>query len=75
VRVARHDDVLLVEVADDGVGLPAGFSLDGARGLGLSIVQSLVTSELGGSIEFDDAEPGTRVRLRVPLQRPQPAEL
>ena len=57
---------MLVEVIDDGVGLPEGFSLDGAKGLGLSIVQALVTGELGGTIEFH-REKGTRVEVRIPL--------
>src|SRR3954463_7608290 len=43
----RKDAELFVQVADDGVGLPAGFSLEASTGLGLSIVRTLVTSELG----------------------------
>jgi two-component sensor histidine kinase len=49
------------------VGLPPGFTLEQSRGLGLSIVQGLVTSELGGSLELRD-DGGTRVSLRVPLK-------
>ena len=33
-------------------GLPRGFSFDASKGLGLSIVQALVTGELQGSIEM-----------------------
>ena len=65
------DDRLLVDVTDDGVGLPAGFSLGESAGLGLSIVETLVTTELNGSIAMS-AEGGTRVRLRIPLD-PRPA--
>ena len=43
-----------IEVRDDGAGLPEQFTLEGSRGLGLSIVQALVTSELQGSIEMHD---------------------
>jgi two-component sensor histidine kinase len=68
VGFSRGDEELLVEVSDDGVGLPPGFSLDASRGLGLSIVQALVTTELGGSMEMTRAA-GTRVELRVPLPR------
>ncbi len=67
VELARRDGELAIEVVDDGVGLPADFSLESSRGLGLSIVQGLVTSELGGSIEMRD-DGGTRVSLRVPLE-------
>ena len=47
-------------------GLPAQFTLEGSRGLGLSIVQALVTSELQGSIELHD-DGGTSARVRVPV--------
>ena len=63
---------LRVRVSDDGVGLPEGFSVDASTGLGVSIVRTLVTSELDGTIDFgpgpgNGAGPGTTVDLRVPL--------
>jgi two-component sensor histidine kinase len=67
VRVARDDGVVEVDVVDDGIGLPAGFTIERSSGLGLSIVQALVTTELGGSIELH-GEDGTRVHLRIPLE-------
>jgi two-component sensor histidine kinase len=73
VIVRRREGELALEVIDDGVGLPADFSLEGSRGLGLSIVHALVTSELGGTIEMRD-DHGTRVSLRVPLKPAAPAE-
>ncbi len=66
VHLSRRDQDLLVEVIDDGVGLPEGFSLDQAQNLGLSIVHALVTGELGGTIELHD-EKGTRVEVKIPL--------
>jgi two-component sensor histidine kinase len=70
----RHSGELTVDVVDDGVGLPPGFSLERSSGLGLSIVHTLVTSELGGSIEMCD-EGGTRVTIRIPLRREPTADL
>ena len=70
----RHAGELTVDVVDDGVGLPPGFSLDRSSGLGLSIVHTLVTSELGGSIEMCD-EGGARVTIRIPLRREPAADL
>jgi two-component system, sensor histidine kinase PdtaS len=67
VRLRRGEGELAIDVIDDGVGLPPGFTLEQSRGLGLSIVQGLVTSELGGSLELRDDD-GTRVSLRVPLK-------
>jgi two-component sensor histidine kinase len=58
---------LRVTVDDDGKGLPAGFDLDGSTSLGLSIVRTLVESELDGLLEIGPApEKGTRVVLDVP---------
>ncbi len=43
---------LHVTVVDDGAGLPEGFDLDGSTSLGLSIVRTLVESELDGQLEM-----------------------
>ena len=64
-----------MQVADDGVGLPQGFSLDASRGLGLSIVHALVTSELGGEIAMNDETGGTTVDVRLPIARDAAIEL
>jgi two-component sensor histidine kinase len=60
---------LRVTVQDDGRGLPAGFDLDASTHLGLSIVRTLVESELGGQLELGPAPggPGTRVVIDVPM--------
>jgi two-component system, sensor histidine kinase PdtaS len=78
VHLARLDGELVVEVTDDGVGLPEQFSLEASKGLGLSIVQALVGGELGGSLELDPAGArgaGTHVRLRVPVAPSAPVDL
>jgi two-component system, sensor histidine kinase PdtaS len=82
VLLANDGTTLSLSVIDDGKGLPDGFSLDTATGLGLSIVRTLVTTELGGTIELRAAtdadmeaaglEPpgpgrGTVVALRIPV--------
>jgi len=69
VSLARSDDSVVIDVRDDGVGLPPGFSIETGTGLGLSIVHSLVTSELGGSIQVKDDQ-GTWVHLVVPIPEP-----
>ena len=68
IRLERDADQIVVTVADDGVGLPERFSLDSAKGLGLSIVQTLVTGELGGTLEVDAGHPGTRATITVRSQ-------
>jgi two-component sensor histidine kinase len=55
-------------VADDGRGVDTGFRLEDATGLGLSIVRTLVTTELNGTITMRPNPPrGTQVELSVPL--------
>jgi two-component system, sensor histidine kinase PdtaS len=74
VHLEREPSDLVVDIVDDGVGLPSDFSLDGSRGLGLSIVHALVTGELGGSMEMHDGG-GTTVRLRIPLRQAERVDL
>jgi two-component sensor histidine kinase len=57
---------LVVEFADDGVGLPEGFDPAVDGGLGLRVVRSL-TAQLGATIKFDSSPLGTRVRLEMPI--------
>jgi two-component sensor histidine kinase len=81
VRLDTDDTRLSIQVIDDGLGLAPDFSLDDATGLGLSIVRTLVTTELNGSIEMRPATPedlvaagleghgvGTVVCLLVPTE-------
>ena len=46
---AEEDGYLFVRVADDGQGLPEGFSMVTSEGLGLHLVRSLVQSNLNGT--------------------------
>ncbi len=66
VSLTRRGSDVVVDIRDDGVGLPPGFTIGSAKGLGLSIVHSLITSELHGSIQLKD-EGGTWVHLEVPV--------
>ena len=70
VRVRRAVGRLHLSVDDDGHGLPAGFDLDGSTNLGLSIVRTLVESELGGQLTVGAAPggPGTRAAIDIPLE-------
>ena len=67
-RVGRR---ITVVVADDGRGLPPGFSLEASDRLGLQIVRTLVTAELAGTIEVRPraGAAGTEAVLDVPLTR------
>jgi two-component sensor histidine kinase len=77
----EEDDALHLRVIDNGVGVGEGFEIARATGLGLSIVRTLVTTELGGTISMRPAndqdrsdaafadgssQVGTVVDLRIP---------
>ena len=82
VELGHSDDELSITVTDDGRGIPTDFDLGAQKGLGLSIVRTLVTTELAGTIEMrratavelDKAQlkpksgnTGTVIALHVPL--------
>jgi len=83
---ARHDNgQLIIDVADNGRGVPAqisqtlfepfqrGTTTTPGLGLGLAISQSLAR-QMGGDLSHDHAEPGARFRLVVaaPVTLPPP---
>jgi len=70
VHAEHRPGLLHVTVEDDGKGLPEGFDVTASTSLGLSIVRTLVESELDGRLWLgpaQDAAHGTRVELEVPL--------
>jgi len=81
VQLGGTDEEIHLKVINDGRGLDPQFDLEGATGLGLSIVRTLVTTELNGSITMRSGSPedfesvgvaghrrgdGTVVELRLP---------
>ena len=62
----------VVDVVDDGVGLPPGFTVEQSSGLGLSIVQTLVTSELGGIDRAAQRRTARASTSPIPLQTTAP---
>ena len=58
----------VIDIADDGPGLPDG-AAEGANSFGMRLIRSL-TRQLGASIEWHNASPGTRVVVTVPAERP-----
>jgi two-component sensor histidine kinase len=69
VTIERRGLNFRLTVADDGAGLPEGFTLDRSSNLGLQIVRTLVESELSGAIMLE-SDHGTRVRVEIPLAQP-----
>lgn len=68
VRITREGAHLLVVVEDDGVGLAkdAEAALDSGFGLSATAQRIRGLYGEGGNIELTPAQPGTRVRVRIP---------
>jgi two-component sensor histidine kinase len=58
---AGEGDRLRVQVIDDGRGLPPGFAVADSDRLGLQIVHTLVSTELGGSLDLVSPSTGGTV--------------
>lgn len=81
VTLSHDDKSLEIRVTDNGRGLRSDFDIKAATGLGLSIVRTLVTTELAGTIQMrpalvDDSVgklkiatngAGTVVELKIPF--------
>ncbi|MFZ4893286.1 sensor histidine kinase [Plantibacter sp. Mn2098] len=66
ITANRTDDVLSVQVRDNGAGLPEGKV---GSGLGTQIVRTLIQGELGGTIDWHTLMgSGTEVTIEVPLR-------
>ncbi len=64
--VSRSGDRMRMVVSDDGVGLPPEFDAATASGLGLSIVRTLVESELAGELRVGPRpDGGTQVVVQL----------
>jgi two-component sensor histidine kinase len=81
-RIAIHfgetDASRVIEISDDGVGLPPGFDPATASSLGLRIVRTLVQDDLRGQLQIVNGEgavaEGAVARVSIPksLCRPEP---
>lgn len=87
LRLTEGEDTVIVEIADNGPGIPPAlrtevfrrfFRADDSRstpgsGLGLSLVQAVIQIH-GATIELQDNAPGLRVRVRLERIDPPTAE-
>lgn len=63
---------ILIEVSDNGVGLPEGFSAESDSRLGLETVIDLVEHQLGGEVTFESKNGCTcRISIKKELYRPR----
>jgi two-component sensor histidine kinase len=68
VRLTDKGDQMVLQVQDDGVGLPDSF--DEVESLGLTIVRTLVESDLKGEFVLERVSPGTRASVTFRKEAP-----
>jgi len=61
IETRKNENTVTVIVADNGIGLPEGFSIKRADTMGLSLVKMLV-DQIGGSLNVESSS-GTRVSI------------
>lgn len=69
VELVTSPTELVVSVHDDGVGLPEGFDLETSSGLGLTIVRTLASGDLGGELSIRQGDRGTTAQMAISLVR------
>ena len=67
IELQRYSNECVINITDDGVGLPAGFDLATSSNLGLQIVRTLTENELNGVLKLESTASGTQANLRFPL--------
>jgi two-component sensor histidine kinase len=71
ISLRQTEASTVIEIADDGVGLPPGFDLSSNPSLGLEITQTLVQGDLHGRLELLD-QCGTIARISFPKELCRP---
>src|ERR1043166_2897059 len=61
----RRDGGLVIEIADDGVGLPEGFDPQNGKSNGFRLMRA-AADQLRGRLAFEQTSRGLRVRLEMP---------
>lgn len=66
VILDQRDDVMIMQVNDNGPGFPDNFDFDNTSSLGLLIVRDIVESQLGGTMEIR-SDDGAKIFMSVPI--------
>jgi two-component sensor histidine kinase/putative methionine-R-sulfoxide reductase with GAF domain len=67
IRAERRGRSATLEVENDGERIPDNFNPSLSRGLGMRIIQRLVSSDLNGEFSLESNETGTVARITFPL--------
>ena len=68
VRVSPRNGVMVLDIGDDGIGLPDNFDIGNTRSLGLQLVNLLVVHDLQGNISQENKK-GTHYCIEFPVSQ------
>ena len=66
ISLKREDDLGILEISDNGRGLPEDFNIDELESLGMQLVSNLVM-QIGGELEYGNRD-GAFFRITFPLE-------
>ncbi|WBF08528.1 PAS domain S-box protein [Methanothermobacter thermautotrophicus] len=66
ISLKREDDLGILEISDNGRGLPDDFNIDELESLGMQLVSNLVM-QIGGELEYGNRD-GAFFRITFPLE-------
>ena len=71
VLLSKDQEAVMIEVSDNGVGLPEDFDIEKDGGLGLTIVKTFIQQELEGSLNVvsHPETKGARFQIRLPSDK------
>jgi two-component sensor histidine kinase len=75
IAFGETDASVVIEIADDGVGLPAGFDPAATSSLGLRIIQTLIKDDLRGQLVLANREPGAVATVSIPKSLCRPPSI
>jgi two-component system, sensor histidine kinase PdtaS len=67
IRTREEHGDAIVEIGNDGEAIPEDFDPSGSHGLGMRIIQRLVTADLHGSFHIGPGDGGSVAVLRFPI--------
>lgn len=67
IRASEDHGQAVIEIENDGKAIPGGFDPGGSHGLGMRIIQRLVTADLEGEFWIGPSGRGSKAIIRFPL--------
>jgi len=67
ITLENKKNNVIIEVSDDGIGLPSGFTVDDTKGLGMLLIRML-SEQIKGSFKNMSIDNGARFRITFPFK-------